>query len=291
MTRTLAAELVDDAGAQLGEGVAYDAVHDRLTWVDILRGRVFVCERGGRCLATHEVGRHVGAAMPAADGQILLAVREGFALLDDAGAVRPVLDVLGDDTGMRFNDGKCDPAGRAFAGTMAYAETRGVAALYRLDPGPSATRIVAGLSISNGLGWSPDGAVMYVTDTPVGAIDAFDYDLPTGTVSARRPAVRPSGGGWPDGMCVDNEGALWSAFWGGNAVRRYTPDGRLDTIVTLPVPYVTSCAFVDDTLVVTTAKGHGGEPVPPLAGGLFAVRPGVTGPPATPWAGLASRTR
>jgi sugar lactone lactonase YvrE len=288
VTRTLTAELVDDAGARLGEGVTYDAVRDRLIWIDILGGLVHVCDREGRRLATHAVGRHVGAAMPAADGQILLAVREGFALLDDAGDVRMVVDVLGDRTDLRFNDGTCDPAGRAFAGTLAYDEAPGVATLYRLDPGPRATPVVDGLSISNGLGWSPDGTVMYVTDTPVRAIDAFDFDAATGSLSGRRPAVRPEGEGFPDGMCVDDEGAVWAAFWGGHGVRRYTPDGRLDTVVRLPVPYVTSCAFVGDTLFVTTAKGHGGEPVPPLAGGLFAVRPGIGGPPATPWKSLTS---
>jgi sugar lactone lactonase YvrE len=286
MTRTLTAELVDDANAQLGEGVAYDAVHDRLTWIDILRGQVHVCDRSGRRLVTHDAGRHVGAAMPAADGRILLAAREGFALLDDSGAVTPVVDVLGGDTGMRFNDGKCDPSGRAFAGTMAYAETRGVASLYRLDPGPRATPVVGGLSISNGLGWSPDGTVMYLTDTPDKVIDAFAYDPATGTLTGRRPALRPAESGSPDGMCVDDDGAIWSAFWGGHAVRRYTPEGRLDAVVEVPVPFVTSCAFVGDTLFITTAKGHGQPPYPPLAGGLFAVRPGVTGPPATLWAGV-----
>jgi sugar lactone lactonase YvrE len=288
MTRTISADLVDDAGARLGEGPAYDAARDRLVWVDILGKRVHVCDRSGRRVATHDVGRHVGAALPAADGTILLAVREGFATLDAGGGVRPLLDVLGDRPELRFNDGKCDPAGRAFAGTMAYEETPGAASLYRLDPGPAATPVLDGLTISNGLGWSPDGTVMYVTDTPRRAVDAFDYDPATGSLSGRRPAVRPEGAGFPDGMCTDDDGALWVALWGGHAVRRYTPAGRLDAEVRLPVPYVTSCCFVGDTLFVTTAQGHGGEPVPPHAGGLFAVRPGFTGPPATPWAGLST---
>jgi sugar lactone lactonase YvrE len=287
MTRTISAELVDDAGARLGEGPAYDARRDRLIWVDILGKRVHLCDRSGRRLASHDVGRHVGAALPAADGTVLLAAREGFATLDPDGTVRPLLDVLGDRPELRFNDGKCDPAGRAFAGTMAYDSTPGVASLYRLDPGPAATPVVDGLSISNGLGWSPDGTVMYVTDTPERAVDAFDYDVGTGQLSGRRPAARPAGPGFPDGMCVDDDGALWVALWGGYAVRRYTPDGRLDAEVTLPVPYVTSCCFVTDTLFITTAKGQGDEPLP-LAGGLFAVRPGVGGPPATPWAGLST---
>lgn len=272
MTRTLTAEPVDTFKSNLAEGVSYDAAGDRLLWVEILAGRVHVSDRSGKRQATYEVGRHVGAAMPAADNKILLAVREGFALLDPAtGETRPVLDVLGDNRDIRFNDAKCDPRGRAFAGTMAYDETPGAATLYRLDPGPSAIPVVTDLTISNGLGWSPDQRTMYLTDTPTGTIFAYDYDLPTGALTNRHPAVTPSGGS-PDGMCVDNEGAVWTALYGGHAVHRYTPAGDLDTIVRVPVENVTSCGFANETLFITTEDG-----------GLFATTPGMTGPPANHW--------
>ena len=152
--------------------------------------------------------------------------------------------------------------------------------------------MLTGLTVSNGLGWSPDRRTMYHIDSTTYRIDAFDYDVTSGAVSNRRPHVEiPRSWGLPDGMTVDEEGFLWVAFWGGSAVRRLAPDGRVDATVRFPVTQVTSCAFGGpdlSELFVTTARSGLTDAAlsgQPLAGGLFRVRPGVRGLPSHPFAG------
>jgi sugar lactone lactonase YvrE len=189
-----------------------------------------------------------------------------------------------------MNDGKCDGAGRFWAGTM--SPERGDARLYRLDPDRSVRTMVEGVTCSNGLGWSLDERTMYYIDTPTRRIDAFDYDAPTGDISRRRTLIEvPREHGSPDGMALDESGCLWVAFWGGGAVRRYTPQGVLDRTVEVDATNVTSCAFGGSDrseLYITTA---GGKPSPaerearPHAGGVFVTRPGVKGMPVSAFAG------
>jgi sugar lactone lactonase YvrE len=303
--RRLRAELLDPAAARLGESPAWDGARRQLVWVDILAGHVHLSDGDGRPLAVVDVGAHVGAALPAAAGGWLLATRAGFALLDAAlpGAgtsatvvpapvpavpVTPLLDVHGDDGPLRFNDAKCDPQGRALAGTMRDDEAAGDATLYRLDPGPVAATLLQGRGVCNGLGWSPDGRILYFVDSLVPAVAAYDYDLATGALGPVRRFVEIDPGlGRPDGLCVDDEGGVWVACCGGAAVRRYRPDGRLDTVVRVPVRYPTCVAFGGsrgDRLFITTGGGDGPQSRPARGdGGLWAVDPGVTGPPATPW--------
>jgi sugar lactone lactonase YvrE len=272
------AELVDPTPAELGEGPVWDAAGGRLIWVDILAGLVHFADPAGRVERTAEIGCHVGAALPAEDGSVLLAVRGGFAVLAADGTVTPLLDVLGDRPDLRFNDAKCDPRGRAFAGTMTYDESlRGQAALYRLDDGPVATPVAGGVSLSNGLGWSPDGTTMYHVDTFAHQVTAYDYDAGSGELGDGRVfAAVPAARGLPDGLCVDDRGGVWVALHGGGSVVRFTPGGVADAVVEVPVPRPTSCAFGGpdgDLLYITSAGG----------GGLFAARTGFRGPPATPW--------
>jgi sugar lactone lactonase YvrE len=176
---------------------------------------------------------------------------------------------------------------------MAYAQTPGAGALYRLDPGaPRPVRVLDGVTISNGLGWSPEADVMYFADTATGRVFAFDYDLATGELANRRTfAEIPPGEGAPDGLCTDAEGAVWLALWGGGAVRRYLPDGTLDRVVEVGTPKVTSCAFAAsdgaadllDLLIITTA----GDGKPDSgAGRTYAHRPGdAAGVPVARYAG------
>jgi sugar lactone lactonase YvrE len=284
--RRLEAHLVDDARARLGEGPAWDAERGRLVWVDILAGAVHVADDEGRPVALHEVPTHVGAALPAAGGGWLLATRGGFGRLGEDGAYRELLDVHGGRPELRFNDAKCDPQGRALAGSMRYDEAPGDGVLYRLDAGPEAVPLLEGRGLCNGLGWRPDGRLLYFVDSLARSVAAHPYDPATGTVGAGRDLVAvPAGLGLPDGLCVDDEGALWVALYGGGAVHRYLPDGRLDAVVALGVEHPTSVTFAGpagDRLFITTAGGD--EPGAAAgAGGLWLVEPGVTGPPATPW--------
>jgi sugar lactone lactonase YvrE len=290
MPRTIVADLVLDARADLGEGPLWDARSDVLSWVDLLAGRVYLCGADGALLRTHEVLAPVGAALPAADGGYVLADGWGLTLLSGDGVTGPAHAMFRDDPGLRCNDAKCDPAGRAWVGTVARGLSPGAGALHRIDPGPRVTTVLTGLTVANGLGWSPDARTMWFVDSADPRIVGYDYDLDTSTLGPCRTAVEVrTARGVPDGLCVDDEGCIWVALWDGHAVHRYTPEGHLDTVVTVPAARVTSCAFGGSdlsTLYITTARtGLSDDDLrsQPHAGGLFAVTPGVTGPAATPW--------
>jgi sugar lactone lactonase YvrE len=288
--RILDASLLVDARAALGEAPHWDAAEGCLVWVDILSGVVFVTAASGETRASFEIGHAVGSAMPAADGGWLLADALGFARLAPDGRTTRLLDLLADRPAMRFNDAKCDPMGRAWAGTLEDGQAPGSGTLYRLDPGPVATPVLHGLTVSNGLGWSPDARTMWFADSGDRFVRGFDYELEGGRLGTARRAIElRETEGVADGLCVDDEGYVWVGLWGGGALHRYAPDGRLDTIVRVPAGQVTSCAFGGpgrSTLFITTARtGLTAEALrlEPLAGGLFVVEPGVSGPPATPW--------
>jgi sugar lactone lactonase YvrE len=192
-----------------------------------------------------------------------------------------------------MNDGACDPQGRFWAGTMAYDESPGMGALYRLELDGSCTRILTGLTISNGIGWSPDGATMYLADSGTGLVEAFDFHGGSGAISGRRTLVRVEQPGVvPDGLTVDEDGGIWVALWGGGAIERYAPDGSVLTTVRLPVDRPTSCAFAGPdraTLFVTTARAGLDEAAlagQPDAGHLFRIHGlGVRGMPCMPYRG------
>ncbi|HEY5434550.1 MAG TPA: SMP-30/gluconolactonase/LRE family protein [Candidatus Limnocylindrales bacterium] len=278
-------DVLFDLHLELGEGPSWDAAAGRLSFVDILAGKVYVANPE-RVIDVLTVGAHVGAALPATGGGYLLARRDGFVRLESDGTAEPLALPLRDLPDLRFNDGKCDPAGRAWAGTMPYEQSLGRGVLYRLQGG-EAVEAVTGVGLSNGLGWSPDSRTMYFVDTWAARIDAFDFDAASGTLGARRTLVDLAGAeGVPDGLCVDGEGCLWVAAWDGWEVRRYAPDGRGIGFIRLPVSRPTSCCFVDDWLVITSAA-HGldddDRSLQPHAGAVFAIRPGVSGPGATRW--------
>jgi sugar lactone lactonase YvrE len=279
----------DVAGAEralLGEGPVWDAALGELVWVDIEGGLVH--RRGaGEAVVSIDVGQPIGCAVPRAAGGLALALRDGFALMPPGGRPRLVAAVEQERPDTRMNDGACDSRGRLWAGTMSLRGDTRTASLYRLDADLTATRVLPGLSISNGLGWSPDDRLMYHVDTPRGRIDVYEFDAERGVIGARRAAipVAPERGR-PDGLAVDAEGGIWVALWGGGAVQRYTPEGRPDARIELSVSQVTSCCFGDTDLgtlyITTAARGTSREP---LAGSVFSCRPGVQGLPATRFAG------
>jgi sugar lactone lactonase YvrE len=273
--------------ALLGEGPVWDATLGELVWVDIERGLVHRRRPDGT-ESTLDVGQPVGCAVPRAGGGLALALRDGFALEPaGGGSPRLVAPVERQRSDTRMNDGACDSRGRLWAGTMSLRGDSRTAALYRLDTDLAVTRVLPGLSISNGMGWSPDDGLMYHVDTPRGRIDVYEFDVRSGAIGCRRAAITVAPqGGRPDGLAVDVDGGIWVALWGGGAVQRYSPDGRVDARVELPVSQVTSCCFGDPdlaTLYVTSASR--GAEHQPLAGSLFACRPGVSGLPATPFGG------
>jgi sugar lactone lactonase YvrE len=268
-----------DAVAYHGEGPIWDAQTNRLLWVDMHAGDVLSTSVDGDTTRQHYADL-AACIVPRTNGGYALATARGFTLIDADGSLHRLPDVW-DDISVRMNDGGCDPHGRFFCGSMATDAANGRGAMYRLDPDHSVTQVFAGVTISNGLGWSRDGAHAYYVDTPTHRIDVCAPDL-----SSRRPFVSIEAGA-PDGLTVDAEGGVWVALWGGHAVHRYSPDGSLDAVIELPVAQVTSCAFGGDdlaTLFITTSAENLAAPEPE-AGALFAVQPGVRGLPTPTFAG------
>lgn len=275
-------ELVLDARSRHGEGPVWDPRRRELLWVDISDGVIHRFDPETGADLPHHVGQPVGAVAPRASGGLVLALRDGFAMLEGE-HLRWIADTEAERPTNRMNDGKVDPAGRFWAGTMAFDARPGAGSLYRLDQDHRVHTMLTGLTISNGLGWSPDGSRMYFIDSGTGGVDVFDCDT-TGAIRGRRRlvAIAPEDG-LPDGMAVDTEGFLWVALWGGWAVRRYAPDGSLERVIDLPVSQVTSCAFggpdLSDLYITSAAMDLSQEQLErePHAGSLFRCRPGVRG--------------
>jgi sugar lactone lactonase YvrE len=228
-------------------------------------------------------------------GGLVLSLRKRFAFYDpETGHLEVLADPEPDRPGNRFNDARCDPQGRLWAGTMSaddwWAPT---GAVYRLDPELRITRMIDDVACSNGTGWSPDGRTIYHTQSFRYAIHAYDFDSETGAIVNRRPFVTlpPDGGGFPDGLTVDEQGFVWSAQPVYGRLVRYDPDGGIDRIISLPVSRGTSCTFGGPdyrTLFITSAAETLTEAEiaeEPLAGSVFACVPGVRGIPASLFAG------
>jgi sugar lactone lactonase YvrE len=286
-------ELILAAEAELGEGPIWDAARERLLFVDIMRGHVHEFDPANRRDRIVEVGQPVGAVTPTTRGDWVVAARDGFFRVDPAsGRTALIAHVEPDDSETRMNDGYVDARGRFWAGTMGMGGVRERGSLYRLDPDGTVTRHMTGVTISNGLDWSPDRRLMYHADTGLGRVDVLDFDEAGGTIANRRPFVTiDEEDGSPDGLVVDAEGGVWIALWEGGAVRRYRPDGSLDRVIPMPVTLVTKCAFGGRDLMdlyVTTAwidLDADARARQPMAGGVFRLRPGVAGRASVPFAG------
>jgi len=279
------AELFLDIRAYVGECPTWWAERGALVWVDPPRRVVHVTDVATRHDREVSLPLEVSAVAPALDGRFVVAVEDGIGLLDlDSGDLERYATVVQDPPG-RFNDGACDPAGRFFAGTFAWDLAPGAGALYRFERDGTPARVLDGVTVSNGLRWSPDGRTFYYVDSMTGSVDAFAYDVATGELTDRRALVTlPDGGA--DGITVDAEGGVWVALWGHGVIRRYTPDGRHERTVRVPTPYVTSCEFGGpalDVLYITSSAVPMGDVAamePSPAGALFVCTPGVVGLPA-----------
>jgi len=279
------AERLTDAVAHHGEGPVWSAGWGGLHWVDMTAGDVLSLADDGSVRRRHVAGV-VAVVRPRSGGGAVLGVDRGFALEDPAGTLT-VLDPIWTDESVRMNEGGCDPDGRFYCGSMAYDQRPGAAALYRLDPDGTVHVVLTGVTISNGLEWSPDGALAYYDDTAKHLVDVFDYDR-DGGLTGRRPFVRLPGDAHPDGLTVDAEGGVWVALYGAGAVHRYTAAGVLDEVVRVPTPQVTACTFGGpdlDQLFITTSQEGLAAGEDPFAGSLFRADVGVTGLPVREFAG------
>jgi sugar lactone lactonase YvrE len=269
------AEVLIDVRAALGEGPRWDAPRGRLLWVDIEGRALHVWD--GSSDRSVGVGSRLGAAAPTAGNEVLVALADRLALLDDSGALRDLVS-MPHDSGLRLNDGLCDDLGRFWVGSMRIDEAPHEAALYRYD-GEELVTVLTGVSLSNGIGWSPDRTLMYYVDSPTQRIDLFDYD---GEASNRRPFVTiDAAEGTPDGLAVDDDGGVWVSLWGGSSVRRYDPSRRLDAAVEVAAERVTASCFGGSdgrTMFITTAAPDGR---------VYVCEPGVAGPSAKPFRSTA----
>lgn len=280
------AELVLDTKSKLGEGAIWNYRTGELMWVDI-KGKILnfynpITENNKEMFT----GQLVGSVVPGESGNALIALQNGIYSFDvTSGSKKFIADPEEHLPDNRFNDGKCDPAGRFWAGTMSMVGSSNAGTLYRLDPDRSIHSMVDNVSISNGIVWTADKTKMYYIDTPTQKVMGYDYNDVTGELSNPEVAIEIDNEmGAPDGMSIDEQGKLWIALWGGYAVGCWDPEtGGLLRKVKVPAKNVTSCAFGDQdlgTLYITTAReGNSEEELVefPHSGGLFKIRPGVKG--------------
>ena len=290
-----AAELVLNVRAELGEGPVWDAASGTLYWVDLFAGVVHRYQPASGLTGSVEVGEIVGCVVPRQSGGLLAATASGIYHLDPAtGAKTRVSAIEADRPETHFNDGKVDPAGRFWFGSIAVDRTTDVRGdLYSLEPDLTVTHRLHGVDNTNGMDWSPDGSTMYYIDSLTRQVTAYDYDAASGAISNPRPLVTlPERTGVPDGMTVSVDGTLWVAHWGGARVTRWHPaSGALLQTIAVPANLTTSCAFAGpalDELYITTARYQ--EPITalaaqPFAGGLFRFRTDTKGRPAAVFPG------
>lgn len=281
------AEQLTDVITHHGEGPVWDPDAGVLRCVDMLAGEIVTVSENGP-VGRFAVGSPVAAAWrPRSGGGQVVAVERGFRLVDADGTLGPVTEVF-DDPSVRMNEGGCDPQGRFYCGSMAYDQRPGGAAMWRLDPDGSTTKVLDDLTISNGLVWSLDGARAYYVDTATGRVDTLTFDA-AGAVTHREPLFEvPVEGGGPDGMTIDAEGGLWVALFGGHAVHRFTVDGTLNEVVEVGPAQVTACTFGGpgyERLYITTSRDGLGDAAEADAGAVFVATPGITGLPPRPFAG------
>lgn len=286
-------ERLTDEPAILGEGPCWHAQKKVLYWIDILGKRLHCYDPADSSDRFWDIGQLVGTVAPRASGGLLLGLVEGFAYFDPDTEELEHLPAIEPGTMTRFNDGKCDPAGRFWCGSMDLKEEEALGSLYRMGTDGDVAKIESNVSISNGLGWSPDRSTMYYIDSPTKTVSAFDYNLETGAATNRRSVFRlGEDEGYPDGMTVDNEGMIWLAHWAGARVCRWNPNTcelleRYDT----PAPHTSACCFGGDDLsdlyITTARKGLSDEQLEkyPLSGHLFRLRTDVTGSETFSFAG------
>ncbi|XP_072017372.1 regucalcin-like [Amphiura filiformis] len=279
------------SGALL-EGPHWDPVTQTLLYVEIYSGKVHRYTPATDSVETVDVGEFVGAVVPTKSGKTIIAGRRHYAFLDwKTGALNRIAEIDADKPDNRFNDGKCDPMGRFWAGTMGPEDKPAQVrpkqgSLFCLHSDRTVTKHVENIDIANGMAWSPDRKTMYYIDSLAFGVDAFDYNKTTGALSNRRQviAIPHEEEGFPDGMTIDEEGMLWVACFSKSRVNRYNPvTGDKLQMLTFPATNITSCCFGGpnyDILFVTSSSFQLTSDQP-LAGSIFAVKDlGVKGLPS-----------
>ena len=286
-------ECAYDGKHKLGESPVWSVRDGALFWVDIYGPTINRLDPSIGQVKTWTLPDPVGAIGLRAKAGLVCATKRGFHRFDlKTGGLDPIADPESHLPDNRFNDGRCDRRGRFFAGTMSEAAREPTGSLYCLEPDLTVRVARSGIVIPNSLAWSPDDKAMYFADTERRKVWKYDYDADAGAISNERVFIDTSDrAGHPDGSTIDTDGCLWNAEYGGGRICRYTPDGRLDRVIELPVTQPTSLAFGGpklDTLYVTSARQNLSPQAlehQPLAGALFVLTPGVTGLPEPAFGG------
>jgi sugar lactone lactonase YvrE len=272
-------KIVADTRLVVGEGTLWHEGEQKLYWLDIPNGSIYRYDprEGG-----HEriyAGEVIGGFTIQADGSLLLFMARGAVRIWKRGEISTVIEEIPEERDARFNDVIADPEGRVFCGTMSTPKRPGC--LYRLEREGKIVRLLEGIGISNGLGFSPDRKRLYYTDSAKGEIYVFDYERKSGTIRNQRVLIRvPASEGEPDGLTVDAEGCLWSARWNGGCVVRFSPEGREVLRVELPARKVSCLTFGGKDhkdIYISTAGGDKRDEEGPGAGALFRLNLGIQG--------------
>lgn len=288
--QTSAVQCVLDAKAKLGECPRWDPVSRRLYWVDIKSCQLHVFDPTTGADDYITFSEEIGCFALRESGGFIAGMRGGFALIDslsmDPEAIRYIGDPEADKPDNRFNDGRCDGLGRFWAGTINEKKSASDGMLYKCDLSHQITDMTGGVFTSNGLAFSPDHKILYYSDTPRHVIYAFDFDLPTGSLSNKRLFYKfPEGQGRPDGAAVDSDGNYWTALYDGASIACLSPNGQLLEQIEIPAQHCTMLAFGGPdlkTLYITTARdGLTDSQLQeyPQAGGIFAVDVRIAGLP------------
>ena len=287
--KSISSELVYEAKAVTGEGSIWHPSRHTLFWVDIEGQTLYEYHPADKTCSSWRFDRMISTVVPETDTTVVVALQDEIVRVHLSDGHTASIAPIPDDGGkLRCNDGKCDPAGRLWVGTMGFGAPKEAGTLYCVLPNGEVTPMLRKVTISNGIVWTSDKRYMYYNDTPTGRIARYRYDAASGEISFDGIAVvLPEGSGSPDGMTIDGNDNLWVAQWGGSGVYCYNPrTGELLAKVEVPAPHVASCAFGGeklDTLYITTARaGLTDEQLKqyPLSGSLFSCRPGVQGVPA-----------
>jgi len=282
-------EVLTDLICSCGEGPVWDSENARLYWIDIPVGDILCFSIKENKIEKFSVEQKIGSIALAGSGRLIAALKSGFYAIDFPGKQMAwIVNPESDKPQNRFNDGKCDPAGRFWAGSMSDGGVARSGTLYTLEKNGSVSKKLEGLSIPNGMAWDLNKCKYYHIDTPTNQVVAYDYDDLSGGIENGKVVVEiDKKEGVPDGMTIDSEGMLWIAHWNGGRVSRWDPDSaeKLEEIL-LPVAKVTSCIFGGenmDELFITTARiGLSEEELirEPLAGKTFVLKQvDVTGVP------------
>ncbi len=290
-------DLAFRAEATTGEGSIWHPDRNTLFWVDIEGKTLYEYMPEAYECRSWRFDRMVSTVVPETDSTVVVALQDEIVRVNLTDGKKTSIAPIPDDNGkLRCNDGKCDPSGRLWVGTMGFGAPKGAASLYRVSADGTVETKLTKVTISNGIVWSSNKKYMYYNDTPTHKIVRFRYNDSTGDILYDGVAVHiPEESGAPDGMTIDSDDNLWVAQWGGGGVYCYNPyTGELLAKVAVPAPHEASCAFGGerlDTLYITTARaGLSEEQLEeyPLSGSLFRCKPGAKGVPTNRFHGQSA---